>query len=215
MKSKLTKDFYNKHAGLYKDASENQILKNELGQIQDFCSLLAPKSKILDVGCGSGRDSNIFYKKGFSVVGIDISENLLALARQYYSGIEFIEADMTLLPFENNIFDGLWVHASLLHLTEESDIQKALSEFSRVTKSGGAIHIFVRAQNKKHGVISEQVFSDGDTRIFRNYKVDEIVKFVEGFGFNVLTHEKYNETRDNPKGRSDIDWIVVLAKKVN
>jgi len=96
-------------------------------------------SLLLDIGCGSGAFSE---KLGsvFKVVGIDISEEMIGVAKQNtHKNIEYIVADTEKLPFENDSFDIVFVAGTLHHCV--SILSKVINEISRVTKSGGKIFI--------------------------------------------------------------------------
>src|SRR4051812_15222740 len=54
-----------------------------LASIEKFVKMLPPKAKILDIGCGSGRDAKIFSSQGAHVIGIDFCSNLLEIAKKH------------------------------------------------------------------------------------------------------------------------------------
>ena len=69
---------YNKIAKIYSEHTENILMQYQLSK---FSSLLSGK-KILDAGCASGRDAAYFFEDGFDVVGVDISESMIKLAKK-------------------------------------------------------------------------------------------------------------------------------------
>ncbi|MHB8843372.1 MAG: class I SAM-dependent methyltransferase [Nitrospirota bacterium] len=99
-------------------------------------------SQILDVGTGTGRQAFAFAKKGHDVVGIDLSENMLSVAKKKnkYKNVKFQAADAVHLPFGNNHFD---VSCASFALHDMLSIirEKALKEMVRVTKPKGTIVI--------------------------------------------------------------------------
>jgi demethylmenaquinone methyltransferase/2-methoxy-6-polyprenyl-1,4-benzoquinol methylase len=97
---------------------------------------LNPNAKILDLCTGTGDLAGLLKTQypDAQVTGIDFSNNMLKIAKEKYSDIEFLEADCTQLPFEDEQFD-LCVISFGLRNTE--DIQKALNEIHRVLKKGG------------------------------------------------------------------------------
>ena len=103
---------------------------------------LKSNSKILDICCGTGDiaiciGENI-AKEG-KVIGIDFSENMLAIAKDKALGmknIEFMLGDALNLPFKDDEFDASFISFGLRNLT---DIEKGLSEMKRVTKQGGLV----------------------------------------------------------------------------
>ena len=63
-------------------------------ELEKFISQIPSGGKILDVGSAAGRDTRIFYDKGFDVCGIDLSQELIAIARRQNPGIDFFFADV-------------------------------------------------------------------------------------------------------------------------
>ncbi len=214
MKINSTIKWYNDNARSFKFAVEKFVFKNDLDQLEQFSKLVKANGKILDVGSGSGRDTVLFFKRGFDVVGMDLSKNLIKLSKESNSKIKFIQGSMLKIPFPDKYFDGLWVHASMLHISKMSDVVKAMSEFNRVCKSNGTLHVFVRA---KMGRLKKEYLQRSDSkgkRLFRYFSQQELKTLLFDSGFELLSMEQYPESKNNPNGRSEIDWIVVLAKKI-
>lgn len=203
---KDTIDWYDKNAGKYADAAE-KALPVEI--IEKFFSLLPRSPRILDAGCGSGRDSRAMQAKGARVTGIDISVGLLKEAEQRSKEIEFVEGDITQMPFERDLFDGVWAHASLVHLETLEDVQKALREFHRVLKPNGTLHVFVKVQQgeEKTAIVSDKL-SNHD-RFFRYYTKAELEDLVAKAGFADIDIKE----KSDPHGREEVTWLALFAKK--
>jgi demethylmenaquinone methyltransferase/2-methoxy-6-polyprenyl-1,4-benzoquinol methylase len=92
-------------------------------------------SKILDVATGTGQQAFAFAKKGYEVVGIDLSEAMLNVAKKKnkYKYTKFEVADATNLPFGDNSFDVSSI-AFALHDMPLSIRKRVLKEMVRVTK---------------------------------------------------------------------------------
>lgn len=102
----------------------------------------AKGSRILDVATGTGKQAFAFAKRGYDVVGIDLSEGMVEVAKRKnrYKNVKFQVADATNLPFEDNGFDV--VSASFaLHTMPPSIRQKVLKEMARVTRQAGTMVI--------------------------------------------------------------------------
>jgi ubiquinone/menaquinone biosynthesis C-methylase UbiE len=99
-------------------------------------------SKILDVATGTGQQAFAFAKKGYEVIGIDISEAMLSVAKKKnkYKNVKFEVADATNLRFEDNSFDVSTISFAL-HDMPLSIREKVLREMVRVTKPQGIIVI--------------------------------------------------------------------------
>lgn len=97
---------------------------------------LNPEAKVLDLCTGTGDVAGLLKKEypNAQITGVDFSENMLKIAKEKYPNIEFLEADCTQLPFENEQFDLCVISFGLRNI---ENIPKALAEIFRVTKKGG------------------------------------------------------------------------------
>ena len=102
----------------------------DLNYIDEF--LKKCDKKILDLGCGMGHYSKYMKDKGFEVVGIDFSKEMLKIAKDNDLNIKFIESDICNLP-ENldKDFDGVLIAYVIQHLSKEETIEcfKKLKEY--------------------------------------------------------------------------------------
>ena len=104
---------------------------------QEFASFIPKGGRILDLGCGSGRDSKAFKDMGYEVVAVDGSKELCKLASKYI-GQEVIYA--TFQEYEPDAsFDGIWACASLLHLAKD-EIKSMLKKYALALKPGGVFY---------------------------------------------------------------------------
>jgi SAM-dependent methyltransferase len=106
---------------------------------------IAPGHRVLDIGCGTGTQAIAAWRRsqpGGSVVGVDISETMLAAARRKARRagfpIAFHQADATRLPFEDERFD-IVTFTTMMHMVPESRRQLCLREASRVLRHGGRL----------------------------------------------------------------------------
>lgn len=100
-----------------------------------------PGERILDLAAGTGTSSASLAKSGATVVAADFSPGMIAVGRRRYAGvpnIEFVEADATALPFEDDEFDAVTISFGLRNVV---DPRAALAEMLRVTRPGGRIVI--------------------------------------------------------------------------
>lgn len=95
-------------------------------------------TKILDVGCGTGRNISFFLKHNAKVTGIDCTSSMLDVARSKFKNVKLIEGNAEKLPFENESFD---ITCSFKALPHVEDIESAISEMKRVTKKNGTIFL--------------------------------------------------------------------------
>ena len=113
---------------------------------------LKPPKKVLDVATGTGAQAYELAKQGHSVLGIDLSPEMLEQAKKKCSpglNLSFKQEDATDLPFKDNEFDATSISLGLHDMPHEVDI-KVLKEIKRVTKKNGKILIVDYNEPKKH-----------------------------------------------------------------
>ena len=106
---------------------------------EKFLSLLPKGAHILDLGCGSGRDSLYFLQKGFQVTAVDGSEELAQFAGKLI-GQEVVVADFKDLVLPLASFDAVWASASLLHVHSE-DLPGILAKVIDLAKPGAIFYM--------------------------------------------------------------------------
>lgn len=197
--------WYDQNAKQYADLSYKVTPKD---LIKKFIELLPQNPKILDAGCGAGKDSKVFNELGIGVTGIDLSKGLINEAKRRNPTVNFIEGNFLNTPFNNNYFDGIWAHASLVHLETINNVKKALNEFYRVLKVGGILHIYVKAQVGKNKTEVVKDTLSKHNRFFRYYTEDELEKLLNE-NFKIIEIEMQNDLH----GRKDVKWVALFAKK--
>ncbi len=151
-----------------------------------FIATIRPGERILDLGCGPGRDLGWFIHNGINAIGADLSHGMLMEARKV-TGARLCQMEMRRLAFASQIFAGVWCNAALLHLPR-NEVPKALANIHRVLAPGG--HFFMSLQ-KGSGEGLETAQDGTHTRFFARYEAQEIGRFLEQAGFHVLRQEEY------------------------
>jgi len=118
-------------------------------------SVLSRKETVLDLCCGTGRHSIILRQKGWNMVGLDLSKNLLAIAkrRMKKEGVKFpiVRADMRRFPFREQVFDAVvCMFTSFGYLPSESEDIKSFEEVRRTLRQGGKF--LLDLANREHVV---------------------------------------------------------------
>lgn len=195
---KKTIEVYNKTADKYASTHLDISPIKDLAD-QFIKNLIGPK--ILDAGCGPGRDVKYFLEQGLNPIGIDLSPALIKIASKNVSGAKFIEMDMRDLAFESELFDGIWACASFLHLPKK-DAKIALGQFFNVLKRKGLLSISVKAGLGERFVEKKEY--NGFSKFYSFYSEEEIKGIIsnEGFKIQMVT---VNNKNDN--------WINVFAIK--
>lgn len=129
-------------------------------------------AKILDLCTGTGKQAFAFGKRGFDVMGIDLSEDMLRIAKRKngYKNVEFIVADASNLPSKENYFDICCISFGL-HEMPSSVREKVLQEMTRVTKPQGKIVIidYAPPQDKIQNFLFYHLVSLYESRYFSEF----------------------------------------------
>lgn len=102
------------------------------------------KNKILELGCGQGRDTCFFVSKGFHVYSLDYTESGLKTVKDKVKNMGLSDSIVTIkhdvknpLPFENEIFDVCYSHMLYCMALTTAELEFLNSEIKRVLKPGG------------------------------------------------------------------------------
>lgn len=148
----LTSKVKEKVRAFYDNFASNYDKNRYASKQQKFNDLMAKQvvfgmlgdclgKSILDCGCGTGRFVEFFTKAGASVVGADVSDKMINIAREKTPTATFIKADVFSLPLNDKSFDVVTCSQVLTHL---HNYEKPLLEMKRVLKDDGVIVIDVR-----------------------------------------------------------------------
>lgn len=130
-----TIDYYNKHAEEFTASTFEVDME---GLYQPFLVFLPESAKILDIGCGTGRDTLAFKNKGYHVDAIDYSEELVKKATEL-TGIQVHHASFYDLA-DSDKYDGVWACASLLHC-ERDKLLDVLHRIHRALRCTGICYM--------------------------------------------------------------------------
>lgn len=189
-----TTRFYEDRALEYFDRTVHADLRH---LYERFLPLVPKGGRILDAGCGSGRDLKVFRERGYRPFGIDSSRNLIQLASSF-AGVECEVNRLQDIVFTGE-FDAIWACASLLHL-RKSELGQVLDRLYRALVSGGVFFATIQLGQ------GEQMASDG--RFYAYYNDQEFLLAVQASGFAV---EDSWISEDSLPNRPTIRWLNVLA----
>ena len=128
--------------------------------------------KILDAGCGGGRNLHWFLKEGIEIYGIDqnaVAIDALKIANPLLAADRFQPSPVQRIPFENNFFDHV-ISSAVLHFANSlSQFQAMMAEMVRVLKPGGSLFIRMTSDigiENKVSLVNDGVYliPDGSTR---------------------------------------------------
>lgn len=134
-------------------------------------------SKILDVGCGTGTLSQLLAKEGYHVTGVDVSEDMLALAyeKALASGyaIEYVHQDMTRLEGFSD-YDGAVIYVdSLNYLQKDSEVFQTFRHLHDSLKVGGILIFDVHSLFKVTEIFDDYLYADTNPELTYIWHVGE------------------------------------------
>jgi SAM-dependent methyltransferase len=191
----------------YEDSTRPMVPEIEL---DEFLSMLGPQASVLDAGCAYGRDTKYIQAKGFKVQGIDLSPALIGRAKELLPGVEFALKDVRQTGFGNQQFDGIWCNATLLHLND-TDMDKALSEFYRILRPGGALAISLKKGTGTKQFVES--FSSNAERFFNFQTHETFLEHLTKNGFEEASWHYLNERERYGQNMRDLDWLYSFSRR--
>ena len=179
--------------------------------LNHFQQMLDKDAKILDAGCGWGRDVNYFLDNGYDAIGVDKAPAPLKFGSKKYKannvGSKLHRMDVAELGFQKNTFDGVWCN-SVIHFYEPDKMHKPISEMSRVLKKGGLLYINFKLTE---GSPEPDVREESDGALVERYLVPaEMIKnLLEENGLKYLEGESLVNTEDF----ENHVWSIFCRKK--
>ena len=195
MTNSKTLEYYNNNA---EDFIQGTLFV-DFKQTQDkFISLLSGK-KVLDFGCGAGRDTKYFIDKGLDVVAIDGSEELCKRASNY-TGINVKHMLFQDLD-EIEQYDGIWACSSILHLSK-IELKPVIKRMLNALHKNGIIYTsfkYSEFEGERNG------------RYFTDFTLEGFTEYISDI--HDMAIEQYWITGDVRTGRGDEKWLNLILRK--
>ena len=192
-----TLNYYNQCAEAYNETTLNIEFDSKREMLLKY---LQPNAHILDLGCGSGRDSKGFLQKGYKVTAVDGSKELCKIASKN------IGQDVICQLFNEldavNEFDGVWACASLLHLPT-NELKQTLKRVEKALKKDGYFYA-----SFKYGDFE----GERDGRYFNDFTEVSFSTLLKEFPN--LELQEVEVTTDVIPGRENVSWLNVVMKKI-
>lgn len=160
-------------------AADGNMQPNLIERGTRFLASIGPGARVLDIGCGAGRDMAWMEAHGFHITGVDLSAGMLAQARTIVQG-ELIQMDMGQLDFHPASFEGIWCNASLLHIPK-AQVPAVLQQMRRVLVPTGKLHLSIQEGSGEKW----EVTRFGVERFFARYTPEEMEELLSQNGFSI------------------------------
>ncbi len=191
----MAANYYDIHAKTFFDKT---VELNMEDLYKPFLSRVSQSGRILDAGCGSGRDVKEFLKRGYTVSAFDGSRTLACLATEY-SGID-VEVRTFDEIEEKSCYDGIWTCASLLHVPR-SELGNNMFRLWRALKPGGTWFVSFKYGDSDR-YVDGRYFCDMNEELLTS-----IVESVANLGVDIMWSS--TDIRKGEKGQ----WINALLQR--
>jgi len=191
-----TLEYYDKNAIDFFAGTVNIDMSSLYKRVEAY---LKPNAHILDLGCGSGRDSKYFLNRGYHVTAVDGSEQLCQLASEVI-GQEVLHLRFRDLNFYEE-FDAVWACASLLHV-EKGQMTAVLQRIFKSIKPGGILYASYKYGDTQR--IKEN-------RLFNDYMERDLEMLFSGIDGAVV--KEWWISGDVRAERKNERWLNVVVRK--
>ena len=196
--SRRTLDHYNRNAQQFFHGTIDHDVSQNIGALLAAIEAPAPFT-ILDLGCGPGRDLKTFSAMGHRAIGVDGSQEFVAMARAF-SGCEVWQQDFTHLDLPAALFDGVFANAVLFHVPSRL-LPKVLGDLHACLKPGGVLFSSNPRGHNEEGWNGQRYGS--------YYDYDRWQKYLREANFSELHH--YYRPPNVP--REQQPWLASVWRK--
>ena len=183
-------DYYNRYAVPYYEETVDASMEEVMKPFVELLSEESENAEVLDLGCGSGRDTLLLEEYGFYVTPMDGSEEMCKLA-EVNTDKEVLQMTYDEMEFDD-VFDGIW----------EDEMRKVMKKLVQALKENGVLYFSVHRGDRDgiyHG------------RYFHDYNRKELQSLMEEYP--ELEVVDIWTTQDVRSEKSDKLWLNVLARK--
>ncbi len=167
--------------------------------LKQFVSNLPSGARVLDYGCGIGREMRWMERGGLRVEGVDATLEFVREARRRCPGVPIGHARFESVALEPDAYDGIWCNAALMHVSPE-ELRRQLAKLHRALRPRGMLGLTL-AWGSRRGLVKRDWIPG---RYLAGYRRDEAARLLRGWQLLSLKVV----SRDGRKGR----WIQILAR---
>jgi len=196
--SRGTVDYYEQHAERYWEGTRDHDVSQNVEALLDALGGGGPY-RILDFGCGPGRDLRDFLERGHEPVGLDGSARFASMARAF-SGAPVWQQDFLALDLPPAAFDGIFANASLFHIPTRA-LPRVLGELRETLRPGGVLFASIPRGENQEGWNRGRFGAYHDLEAWRS--------FLVAAGFTALRH--YYRPEGLPRDQQP--WLASLWRQ--
>ena len=192
-----TIEYYNENADKFVQDTQ-AVSMSEVQKL--FLQKIPQHGTILDLGCGSGRDSKVFLDLGYKVISVDGSEKMCEATTSLTGMPAICSSFQDYEPATE--FNGIWACASLLHLKPE-EIKTVVGNLAKALKPDGCFYMSFK-YGEFQGLRNDRYFTDLTEELLKKLLDD-----VDGIAL-----ESLEITSDVRPGRENEKWLNAFYKRV-
>ena len=196
--SAITLNHYNQHADSFWEGTKDHDVSQNRDALLEYIG--GNPSRILDFGCGPGRDLKVFSDLGHQAIGLEGAERFVEFARQY-SSCEVWHQDFLRLQMPAEYFDGIFANAVLFHVPSQ-ELPRVLQELWATLKPSGVLFSSNPRGDNEEGWSGE--------RYGVYYDLERWRELVLAAGFVEITH--YYRPPGLPRAQQP--WLASLWRKI-
>lgn len=166
--------------------------------VEETLALVGPAPRVLEIGCGSGRDAVAIMRHTDHYLGMDISAPLIELARAKVPHADFVVADVETYEFPPGL-DAVFAFASLIH-SPRGEMRSVLARILAALKPGGVLYLSMKHADSYREVTRVSEFG---TRTYYHYSQADLRELAAGFQ---VVKDELEEVRGQI-------WVEMLLQK--
>jgi 2-polyprenyl-3-methyl-5-hydroxy-6-metoxy-1,4-benzoquinol methylase len=200
--SALHRNLYDALAEEYERRADSLLPVTE-DAMDYFSSHIKPGGLILDIGCGVGIAMNVLARKGFQVVGMEISPKMAEFAKRRNPGARVMVGDFMETEFDET-FDAILAFA-FIHLFPKAEVPAVFDKMKSVLHPGGVCLISTtESSESREGMYVKEDFGKEYRRFRKYWTEEELRESLIASGFEILDLKKYAD----PFGKVWMDFVV-------
>ncbi len=172
-----------------------------------FAEAVQPLGVAVDLGCGPGQIARYLHERGVNVIGMDLSPNMIALAKQLTPAVDFFQGDMFALDVPDGAWGGIAAFYSIVHIPREKMVD-ALRELNRVLVPQGVLLLaFHRGDEIVH---RDEMWGKAVNMDFLYFEGREVEAYLRAAGFEIL---EVSERAPYPDVEHPSQRVYIFARK--
>lgn len=181
------RDSYDSAADAYAEHLFSELARKPLDRhlLNRFAEGTRGRGLVADVGCGPGHVARYLHDQGVTIVGLDLSPKMIAIAARLSPDVEFRVADMRELPLADASLAGVLAFYAIVHF-EPHELAVVIQELRRVLMPGGLALIAFHIGDQV--VHLDELFGSRVSLDFRFHSPATVVEALTSAGLTVLEH---------------------------